>query len=571
MKESIISTVEFLKNNSDSNRENVIENYKKSIYLRNQIKNVEVKTDLVKLSITDENYEPIKKDDISLIKNLYINNNEKYKLIVEYLARNNINNIKQLKMYNFDNLFAINGVTMKHIENFKELVENQANIFEVKKPDLSIVQKEKEKWQSNYFSIESFHLKQVIKNLKETPIRIVFPANTKYNRRIINRLVKRNVNNIFEIISLDLNKLNQNKIFKVDIKGIEKTIINYIFGIDKKIEAEKNIKERFASAENTKNEKTRSRQIMNEKISENKHVQKDHSNILAYKDEKDKVLQSLRQIVENEMSLGYASIENIYEQAIFNPSLNTYINDNKITKSNDLLPLIKEVNSNILSAGGKFIYDKRQNIQSMEDYIFSLEKQTIYLEEISVIIKEYQFRDSHLPILINRLIESGKYFKISENKYQKSQTFYVEEETRYKIVEMMKEICLDKGFIVLKKVEDSVRLKFGITDNVWNQYTLSYLLERNGFKKLERYNEHAAIETIVMVLSEFQGNTIDVLVHKLIKEVYTGNFHEAYIYDFLSDIGIYDEVEHFSSKCLKADLKNGGLIKVDIARRVSVI
>ncbi len=271
--------------------------------------------------------------------------------------------------------------------------------------------------------------------------------------------------------------------------------------------------------------------------------------------------------IDQNMRCGYTTMNYLYNEMLYDEKLYPIIRDNKIENTKELAGLIKYVNNDI-KGNSMFLYFQNCGIKSMYDLITVKYPDIVTRREIIKTLEYNLCLDSQsVSLTIKELINDYGYVQISMDEFKNANNILIEEEFERKILELA-EKYEDDGFIVPMRLLNENFIETYLTRYTINQYIISYVLEKNGYKKLNRYNMPYTNEILVLVKEEEGYDGIQDLVYRVLKDHYCGKLYEKDVYDYLANLGIYEKKDLESDKRLLQDVLYDGQVQVDWSGRV---
>lgn len=284
---------------------------------------------------------------------------------------------------------------------------------------------------------------------------------------------------------------------------------------------------------------------------------------------KDEERLELKKIIKEDMKGGYTTINRIYSKLFVDESGREFVSRNNIESSKELLGVIKALDNNI---GGHnvVLYYEDQEIKSVNDIIYNRYPEKIYRKNISDTLDELGMIKGNMTHIIDTFLLERRYVQISRNEYIKYDLFEVEEDLVKNILSFFTKTNYENGYVIPQNHFPEITRRYTDNGYGWNQYTVSAILTRNGYKQLKRYNAPYRYETLVLVKEEVEYDDISFLIYDILKNEYHGELHEMPIYEFLSEKGIYKKRERIRLKKLPLDATEKGMISADIKGNVTL-
>lgn len=274
------------------------------------------------------------------------------------------------------------------------------------------------------------------------------------------------------------------------------------------------------------------------------------------------IKRKIREISYEALEDGYAFTKSIYSEHILKDNeLKRFVNKYNIKEAKEIASLIKYLNEEI-SGNNNFLYKKNQPIDCLEEAIKKRYFGYMTKSELKDFLLKHGYSKISVYQTMDRIVSKGFYVQMDKEKYLVKEEFNIEEDNLNKVLDYVKNNIEKYGHFIpnvhIEKMKESI--DFGEYD--LNQYTISNILEENGYRKLFRYKMKNNLDVVVLVEEKSKYKDIDVLAHDIIENEYDGPMDEKDVYDFLAEKGIYEKIEDILFKKMYNDMNINGCIKV---------
>lgn len=277
----------------------------------------------------------------------------------------------------------------------------------------------------------------------------------------------------------------------------------------------------------------------------------------------EEIKEKIKKISLEAFKEGYAFTKKLYSEYILKDDvLSEFVDRYDIKHPKEIASLIKYMNENIVG-NNNFLYCKNQNIKSIEDVIRLKYPKYLTVDNLRELLSKFGYSQISIYQTVDRIVNKGIYIQVDKETFLAKDKFLLENKEVEKLVEFAKDTISKNGFFIPKEYIKEIQKDVDFKEFEINQFTISNILEENGFKKLFRYKMKNSMDVIVLVDEESEYKDIDELAYDILKESYEGNMNERDVYDFLSEVGIYEEIEDPIYKKMYNDMKMNGYISVD--------
>lgn len=276
----------------------------------------------------------------------------------------------------------------------------------------------------------------------------------------------------------------------------------------------------------------------------------------------DSIKTKIREISKEAFKDGYAFTKSIYSEFILqDEELSKFVDRYNIKQPKEIASLIKYLNEEI-SGNNNFLYRKEQPIDCLEEAIKDKYYGHITKDELKDFLLKHGYSQISVYQTMDRIVNKGVYVQIDREKYLVKEAFNVDEDALKKVIAYVKNNIESYGHFIPNVHLDKMKEDIDFGEYDLNQYTVSNVLEQNGYRKLFRYKMKNNLDVVVLVKDDSEYEFIDSLAYDIIKNEYDGSMDEKDVYDFLAEKGIYEKIDDILFKKMYNDMNINGCIQV---------
>lgn len=277
----------------------------------------------------------------------------------------------------------------------------------------------------------------------------------------------------------------------------------------------------------------------------------------------DDIKKKIKEIANKALEEGYAFTKSIYSNYILkDKELKEFVNKYDIKQSKEIASLIKYLDDEI-SGNNNFLYRKNQPIDCLEEAIKAKYFGYITKNELKDFLLQNGYSQISIYQTMDRIVSKGFYVQMDKEKYLVREAFKVNEELLKKVLKFAEDNIGEYGHFIPNIHINKMKSEFDFGEYELNQFTVSNILEGNGYRRLFRYKMKNNLDVVVLVEDKSKYKDIDLLAYDIIKDEYAGDMDEKCVYDFLADKGIYEKTEELIFKKMYNDMNINGCIKVE--------
>ena len=277
----------------------------------------------------------------------------------------------------------------------------------------------------------------------------------------------------------------------------------------------------------------------------------------------DGLKKKIRNISSEVFRDGYAFTKSIYSEYILeDKELREFVNKYNITEPKEIASLIKYLDDEV-SGNNNFLYRKNQSIDCLEEAIKEKYYGYVTKDELKQFLLKHGYSQISVYQTMDRIVNKGVYVQVDREKYLVTEKFNVDENTLRKVIDYVDDNIESYGHFIPNVHIDKMKKIIDFGEYDLNQYTVSNILEENGYRKLFRYKMKNNMDVVVLVKDDCEYQDIDVLAYDIIKNEYDGSMDEKDVYDFLAEKGIYEKIDDTLFKKMYNDMNITGCIQVE--------
>ena len=275
------------------------------------------------------------------------------------------------------------------------------------------------------------------------------------------------------------------------------------------------------------------------------------------------IKEKIIKISEDAFKEGYAFTNSIYNEYILkDPELRKFVNRYEIIHAKEIASLIKYLNEDIVG-NNNFLYKKGQKITSLEDVIKIKFSNYLSRDELKEFLLNCGYSQISIYQTMDRIVSKGIYVQIGKEDFLIKENFDVDDKVKKVLVDFVDSKMDEFRYFIPNKYLDEMSEIIDLEKYSLNQFIISNLLEMEGYRRLFRYKMKNDLDVIVLVEKDSPYKDIDELTHDILEKKYDGEMDEKSVYDFLSEIGIYEKTDDMLFKKMYNDMNINGCIKVD--------
>lgn len=285
----------------------------------------------------------------------------------------------------------------------------------------------------------------------------------------------------------------------------------------------------------------------------------------------DKIKDKIISILNNEIKMdGFTTSNKLFNNMVIFPEIYKFFKKNYMDSGEKIVAFIKRINPNI-KGNTFFLYLDGSKYDSFENVILDKFNDVCSKFEIKRYMDSYNMNETTVYSLMNNLVSSGKYVQISDVELLPTYKLdNIKESVIKTLIIYIEEKFKSKEYLSLNKINGYKR-KLPSIEYEWNIYLISTILQRHGYRKIEKTYYDPSTERIILVKEDSAIRRFDELVYYILKNEYKGNMHETKICDYLIENGIIYNNKKQIYKKLPYDLYESDKFDIDEVGRVEFI
>lgn len=324
---------------------------------------------------------------------------------------------------------------------------------------------------------------------------------------------------------------------------------NYIYLSDlsiKKIEAFGNM--RRVGKLTVDNVKNKYFSYIGEKQDESKHISSALPNIFDNKNDQEIIIQ----FANNYLTPGYAFSFDIYNDMQFDEQLSNLINKYKINNYTNLSFLLRKLIPN-LKDNRNFLSLPESSVASAEEYLISNFKEKLTRKELVDFLNLKGYSTAGANSIIRKLLTFGHFFEVDTETLINRKSIIFEDKHRNALKEYLETQFANEKFLSISNLI-GFRLKLpSLNIGPWTKHLILLFGKELGYTQIKTFSNYR-YEKLILVKADADIKNYQELIYYLIKNKYTGSFHQNEVSEYLSLIGIANSNINLKSTLLYSSL-----------------
>ncbi|MUK87995.1 hypothetical protein GMD78_06230 [Ornithinibacillus sp. L9] len=279
---------------------------------------------------------------------------------------------------------------------------------------------------------------------------------------------------------------------------------------------------------------------------------------------------NLISLVEKTMDNGFTTAALVYREVMLDQTLSLLMEEKGIDDYWKMSSLLKAIFPT-LKGHMNFLYVENCPFSNFEEVItYHFDRETTR-KEIKDFALNYGYKSVMASQIVYKLLEQGTYVEIDMDTLYPREKFAIPSEVVQQVYQLVDELQGDAAYIALHKIDETMNSRIPDIGFRWNPYLIKTILIDHGYRQITKIVSDYRYDQILLVKENSPIQTFDELVYHILKHEYDGTMQETYVYEFLTEKGIFKEPERAYYKVLPNELKsNSNRIKVDHSGNVTL-